>query len=115
MKIDWYLIWNPNIEKDISKLELKSKQYCAPTKYKILCKRIQSELQMRFFNFFRLFYMDSDVDYYKLSDSFHNLYESDEEKQRRHTEAYVQSIYQLTSDSSDNVTMKRRRCNSNAF
>jgi hypothetical protein len=69
------LVWNPNIEKDKSKLNFVHNQTCAPTQFKLLSKKIQTILELAFFKYFKLFYVDSDVDFYKLSESYSDLNE----------------------------------------
>lgn len=69
----WYLIWDPRKEKEPSRLNFKETILCAPTLFKTLSKRIQGELELAFFNHFRLYNMETEVDYYKLSNSFCDL------------------------------------------
>ncbi len=65
------MFWNPNKEEDKTKLNVKRhEQHCAPTEYKILSKEIQRELETAFFNYFKLFYLDVDMDYYQMSDFY---------------------------------------------
>ena len=66
----WYLVWDPNKEKDKSKLTGVHSKSCAPTVYKVISKRIQTEIEHSFFNYFKQFHSDGDYDFYKLTDSY---------------------------------------------
>ena len=74
----WYLIWDPNTEKDEKKLTGANYKSCPPTLYKVISKRIQTEIEHSFFKYFKQFQSDGDYDYYKLSDSY-KIYNKDED------------------------------------
>ena len=82
------MIWNPNTEKDKVKLHtLSHQQTCAPTEYRQLSKSMQAELEMAFFNYFKLFYIETDLDFYKMTDSYKNITHDNMENQMEAAES----------------------------
>lgn len=76
----WTLYWNPNEVKEKHLLNGSHRNTCAPSHYKRWIKRIQAELELACFAYFKLFHEGDNLDCYKLTDSFYLSHiEADEE------------------------------------
>jgi len=102
-------VWNPNIEKDKSKLNFTHNQVCAPTQFKLLSKSIQKILELSFFRYFKLFYLDNDVDFYKLSESYSNLNDFNDEQFNSTISETEPEIKESNSRFNQLVCHKRKR------